>query len=265
MLVFAAITPHPPIVIPTIGKDNMKFVTKTVNAYRELGEDMYAARPDTIIVISPHGPMLQNAFAINLMPRFGANFEEFGDLVTWFTIPGDVGFTHQLKEHIETRYPVVLMSQEKLDHGVGVPLYFLTQNLNRNNVKLIPMSFSLLDYESHFEFGRALQEEIINDNRRIAVVASGDLSHKLTEHSPAGYNPKAKEFDEHLIQLIKKNDVAGILHLNRELVEEAAECGLRSIIILLGILNSMRVKPNIMSYEAPFGVGYLTASFTLGN
>lgn len=265
MLVFAGITPHPPIVVPTIGKDNLRFLTNTTNALRELGSELYAARPDTIIIISPHGSMLQNAFALNVMPEFLIDFEEFGDLITKFTISGDIGFSHHLKEQLETQLPVVLMSQEKLDHGVGVPLYFLTQNLDRKIIKCIPISFSLLDLNSHFEFGRKLQDEIINDTRRIAVIASGDLSHKLGKNSPAGYSPLAKDFDEELQQHIKDNDVTGILNMDRETIEEAAECGLRSFIILFGILNSIRYKTRILSYEAPFGVGYLTVNFEIDN
>ncbi len=265
MLVFSAITPHPTLLIPNIGKENQKFLEKTATAYRQLGEDIYAAQPDTLIIISPHGAMLQNAFMLNVMPKFTVDFEEFGDLLTKFTLCGDVGFSHHLKEQIETSIPVVLNSQERLDHGIGVPTYFLTENLDRERLKVLPVSYSLLDLDTHFQFGRKLQDEILNDNRRVAVVASADLSHRLSEHSPAGFSPRAKAFDDTLMALLYQNKVKEILAMDRDLVEEAAECGLRSITILLGILNTVRVKPQVLSYEAPFGVGYLTMNFQIDN
>lgn len=263
MLVFAAITPHPPILLPTIGKDNIRFLEKTSAAYRELGENLYAAQPDTIIIISPHGTMLQNAFSVNVMPSFHITFQEFGDLLTKFDIAGDVGLSHHIKEKIETKIPIVLTSQVELDHGVGIPLYFLTENLDRQKTKLIPISFSLLDLDTHFEFGRSLQEEILNNTKRIAVVASGDLSHRLSQHSPAGFSSRAKEFDNQLTALLTGGQASEVLHMDRGLIEDAAECGLRSIVILLGILNSVRTVPQVLSYEAPFGVGYLTVNYRI--
>lgn len=263
MLVFAGISPHPPLLIPEIGKENLKFVKKTTDALNKLAEELYASQPGTIIIISPHGPMMADAFVLNLSPRFEINFQDFGDLTTKIELTGDVGLTHHYKEILETKIPVVLTSQEKLDHGTGVPLYFLTQNLDRQKIKIIPGAYSLLDYDTHYQFGMKLQEDILNDTKRIAVVASGDLSHRLTPEAPAGYSHWAKKFDETLVKKIKEKDVKGILKLDQEFIEEAGECGLRSFIILFGILNSINFKPEVLSYEGPFGVGYLVANFRL--
>lgn len=265
MLVFAAITPHPSLLIPNIGKDNQKFLAKTATAYRQLAEELYATQPDTIIIISPHGSMRQNAFSFNVMPEFTISFEEFGDLLTKFTLAGDIGLSHHLKERIETQIPIVLNSQQALDHGIGVPAFFLTENLDRKRTKIIPISFSLLDLPTHFEFGRKLQEGILNDTRRIAVIASADLSHRLSEHSPAGFSPRARSFDDAITSYLYQNKVKEILTLDRDLIEEAAECGLRAITILLGIMNSVQSTPQVLAYEAPFGVGYLTLKYQIHN
>ena len=57
-----------------------------------------------------------------------------------------------------------------------------------------------------------------------------------------------------------KKDIKGILNLDLDFVEAAGECGLRSILILLGALDGLNWKPEILSYEAPFGVGYLVTN-----
>jgi len=89
------------------------------------------------------------------------------------------------------------------------------------------------------------------------VIASGDLSHRLSPSAPAGYSPKGEIFDNLLKELLSSKDTSGILNLDKELVEEAGECGLRSIMILLGILEKQNYKFKLLSYEAPFGVGYM--------
>ena len=263
MIVFSAITPHPPILIPEIGKDNLRFIEQTTKAMERLAEDMYAAKPETIVIISPHSPMLADAFTLNMSPTFEVQFKDFGDLSTKFTLNGDIQLIHHYKEILESQMKVVLINQSELDHGIGVPLHFLTKGLDLKKVKIVPMSFSLLDYNTHYEYGKKLQEDMINDTKRIAIIASGDLSHRLTEDAPAGYSHWAKKFDDTLIKSIKKKDIKTILNFDTDFVDEAGECGLRSIIILLGMLNSINYTPDIYSYEGPFGVGYLVANLKL--
>jgi MEMO1 family protein len=100
-----------------------------------------------------------------------------------------------------------------------------------------------------------------NTEENIVLVASGDLSHRLTAEAPSGYSPKGKEFDKFLINHLENNEVGEIINLDSSLVEEAGECGLRSIIILLGALSFSKYKFEKLSYEGPFGVGYLVGRF----
>lgn len=262
MLVFASICPHPPLLIPSVGRENLKQVKKTEGALRELEENFYAAKPDAIVIISPHSPMMSDFFTINTADNFEGDFQEFGDFATRLKFKSNISFAHHLKERLEDQnFPAVLSTIERLDHGILVPLYYLTKHTP--NILITPLSFSLLDYKVHFDFGRIISDEIHKTNQRIAVIASGDLSHRLTEAAPAGYSPQGKIFDKKLVELLQKNQIEEILNLNPELIEEVGECGLRSIIILLGILNRKKFEPEILSYEGPFGVGYLVANFKI--
>jgi len=125
------------------------------------------------------------------------------------------------------------------------------------------MSYSLLDFKTHYVFGQKLKEIIFSSNKKIALIASGDLSHRLTFDAPAGYSPQGRIFDEQLIKFLRKKAFKKIVNFDSSLVEEAGECGLRSILILLGVLDQVNYKPEILSYEGPFGVGYLVANFKL--
>jgi aromatic ring-opening dioxygenase LigB subunit len=262
MLTFAAITPHPPILIPTIGRENTKRIKKTAEAMEELEKKLFASKPDTIIVISPHGALLPDAFSINLNPEYVSNLEEFGDFSTKVKFKTNTALAFRIKELMEDKnIPLTMTSDGFLDHGAVVPLYFLTKRLP--NISVLPIGYSLLDFKTNFNFGDFLKEVILNEDKKIAVIASGDLSHRLTKDAPAGYSPRGKEFDDKLAELIANKNTAGVLKLDADLIETAGECGLRSILILLGLLERINYTPEILSYEGPFGVGYLVANFKL--
>jgi AmmeMemoRadiSam system protein A len=131
-------------------------------------------------------------------------------------------------------------------------------------VPLVPLTFSLMTLSDHFKFGQAIGRAAQRADKRVAVVASGDLSHRLIPSAPAGYDPMGEVFDRKLTEAIAGYDVAAILDLDEGLVDRAGECGLRSIVILLGALEGLEVKTDVLSYEGPFGVGYLVASLDVG-
>jgi len=258
-LVFSAIVPHPPLLIPPIGNENLEYLKKTNQAYQELEESLYVKKTETIIIISPHGIIQADSFTMNLSPEFEINFEEFSDFATKLKLAGDVGSGYKIRERMETKAPLQLISESNLDYGSGVPLYLLTQHLK--DVKIIPIYYSGLDLQAHYKFGQLLKREILVNKNRIAVIASGDLSHRLTKDAPAGYSPKGDKFDKKLIAYLKNNKTLEILKINKKLIYEAGECGLKSIIMLLGILEGIEYQPQLLSYEAPFGVGYLVMNY----
>jgi AmmeMemoRadiSam system protein B len=261
MLVFSAITPHPPLLIPAIGQDNLVRLKKTKAAMEKLAYEFYLAQPETAIIISPHGELMANAFTLNSVEKFNISFKKFGDFNTQLNFKGDVSLAYQIKEKLETKLPLQMISQSELDHGVGIPLYCLGQNMP--HLKIIPLGYCSADLNAHFNLGQELAEIIQKTPKRIALIASGDLSHCLTDNAPAPYSSSGKKFDQALIDLIKNKKNQEILHLEKNLIEEAAECGLKSIAILLGAVDNLNFTPEILSYESPFGVGYLVCDFKL--
>lgn len=260
-IVFSAIVPHSPILIPNVGKKNISQLKATSNSYLKLEQDLYASQAETIIIISPHGPLQEESFTLNLSQEFTGDFNEFGDLATKFSLAGDVGLAHKIREKMETQAPLQLMSEDKLDHGSAVPLYLLTQHLPK--IKIIPLYYSGLDLNAHYSIGQMIKNELLKSEIRIALVASGDLSHKLTKNAPAGYSPKGKKFDKKLIDKLLKKQTGEIIKFDHDFVADAGECGLKSIIIMLGILDGIKYEPQLLSYEAPFGVGYLVMNYKL--
>jgi AmmeMemoRadiSam system protein B len=146
-----------------------------------------------------------------------------------------------------------------LDHGALVPLYFPQAAGIKKPV--LPMAIAFMPLPKLFEFGKSLASTVKRMKRKVAVIASADMSHRLTPDAPAGYSPRGKEFDEKLVELVKNYDVNGILNFDPALAEEAGQDALWSIAVLLGALDGLKVKHEVLSYEGPFGVGYMVAAF----
>ncbi len=205
LIVFSSISPHPPIILPSVGsEEDRKQVKKTIESLEFLGKKLKEAKPDSIIISAPHP-----------------------------------------------------------DWGFNVPLHFLAKDFKG---KIETVLTGMESPEFYFEEGKKLYKKfkIENLKLKIAVVASGDLSHCLKEDGPYGFHPDGPKFDKDLIEALKKKDVEKILKLD-DLYPEAGECGLRSFCFLLGILEESGINywPEILSYEGPFGVGYLVVDFKL--
>lgn len=254
------LSPHPPILIPEIGQENTKKVEKTIKALNFLEEKLFQEKPETILIISPHGPIFSDAFNSNQEQNLEGNFSLFGETTINLKFKNDLNFVQQIKQGIKKEnIPLKIISQKNLDHGSLVPLYFLAKRLKLASI--IPIGFSFLDLETHFHFGKILAEEIAKSGKKISVIVSGDLSHRLSINAPAGYSAIAKKFDQKLISFLEKNNWQEILNLDPDLIEEAGECGLRSIVIGCGIAQIQNLSFQFLNYESPFGVGYLTGYF----
>jgi len=260
MLKSAYICPHPPLLIPSIGQNNLSKINSTVEAMSKLGNEIKKSEIETIVIISPHGPMQMGFMSVLGAKHLEGDFLQFGDN-TSMSFENNLDLGLNIKKIADTRnIPVeIINSGTALDHGAMVPLYFLTKH--NPNIKIVLITFSYLDYEKHFKFGEVIYEVIESIDEKIALVASGDLSHRLIPDAPAGYSLRGKEFDELLIKLLENNNTREILNLDSNLTEEAGECGLRSIIISLGALSNLEYKFEKLSYEGPFGVGYLVGKF----
>jgi len=262
MLLRAIFTPHPPVLIPSIGKKALAKVQKTVRALEKLQTKLTKDNPETIILVSPHGPHSPSGFPVLASEALEGNFGNYGDPSIVATFQNDA----YLLSMIEKRTSAAGLSLDQLrdpflDHGTLVPLHYLLTNLPRT--KLIPFGYFDTNRQTNFQFGQVLGKTLKEADTNAVFVASGDLSHRLTKEASEGFSPKAKEFDEIVIKAIKKKDPQPILDMDQTLIEEAGQCGLNSLIILLGILQNFDYKIDILSYETPFGVGYLTVDFEI--
>ncbi|MBN2204086.1 MAG: hypothetical protein JW767_03590 [Thermoleophilia bacterium] len=249
------ICPHPPLLIPEIGGDALSEVAATVQGMHRLAADV--GEPETLVVISPHAPATGDTHLAKVGARLSGDFGAFGCPQVALSFENDLPFVELLLALAggDGAVRVEPTTDEVLDHGVLVPLYFLPQ------ARLVSLSI-VGRYGEHRALGRLVRRCAEELGRDVLFVASGDLSHRLTRSAPAGYDPRGREFDERIVELVRAGDFTGLTTLDRDLVRAAGECGLRSLIALGGFLGDDATDhPEVYSYEGPYGVGYLVARF----
>lgn len=271
-IVIAALSPHPPLIVPAVGRGEEEKVTATVRAMAEMARCVVAAKPDVMVLISPHAQLyrdavvaLATATVVGSLAEFGAPDEryEFGTdeaLVDLIVAEAATVGVRVLKVDRTTRRQYEVSAG--LDHGMMVPLHYL--RAAGLTTPLVPMGMAICPPDQLYRFGQALALAAVRSGKRVALIASGDLSHHLTADAPAGYDPRGVEFDRELMQALGDGDVVRIVTLDRGLIDAAGECGYRPVVEMLGALDGHRVAVDILSYEGPFGVGYGVAVLTPG-
>lgn len=262
MIKFAAIVPHPPLIIPGIGNEQDRTKVKnTIDAMENLSEKIADAEIDTIIIISPHGTIYPDRMNVWSGGEFYGNFDEYKNNKINFDFISDDTLAEKITDTAESQGIKINEYREnfKLDHGVTVPMYYLKQHL-ADDVTMVPMNYSMSDRLHHYGFGQIIAETLELDqfkDKNVAIIASGDLSHRLLE------SEEARTFDKSLINDLNNKNFHAILDYDEDIIEDAGECAYRSILILLGAIEKYQYEPKILSYEGPLGIGYLVANFEL--
>jgi AmmeMemoRadiSam system protein A/AmmeMemoRadiSam system protein B len=260
-LVFSGIAPHPPIMVPEVGREAIGEVRQSISAMEELTKRVIANQAETVILISPHAPLDPYAFVAYQDLELRADFANFRAPKVQLTAALDQELLNAIaKRGAEENYTVVGIPNAKLDHGSAVPLYFLQRNGWWG--KVVVLGYSFLSNEDHLRFGSCIGRAVRDVSRPIALIASGDLSHRLKPEAPAGFNPTAYIFDDEIVDALRSNNPERIVQINQHLRELAGECGYRSMLIAVGATRELPRSCEVLNYEAPFGVGYMVAQLT---
>ena len=268
----AYLMPHPPIIMKEVGKGEEKKIQKTSDAMLLVARDIKEKKPAALIMVTPHGPLFSDAVAISVKPELTGNMGMFGAKHVKFTKENHLDLTNKILQFARLReFPCGMVNQDlareydlslELDHGTMVPLYFIDQEYI--HYKLVHITYGLLPREDLYAFGKIIQEAIDELSENVVIIASGDLSHRLSKDAPGGYHPSGKVFDEKFLSLLEGGDIEEFFSLERSLSEEAGECGLRAVDIMLGACDGYEISPKVLSYEGPFGVGYGVVQMNLG-
>ena len=261
-IVAAFMVPHPPMIVPDVGRGSEKQIEKTIKAYERVADQIAALKPETIIVSSPHCVMYSDYFHIS--PGSGAvgSFADFGVPQVKF----DVSYDEELVKVIcaraeEAGFPAGTLGEKRaeLDHGTMVPLWFILKKYK--DFKLVRTGLSGYDLLKHYEYGTMIKDAVESLGRRVVYVASGDLSHKLQSYGPYGFAKEGPEYDKRIMDVCSGARFGELFDFGENFCEKAAECGHKSFVIMAGALDGKAVEAMQYSHEDVTGVGYGICSF----
>ncbi len=266
------ILPHPPILVPEVGKGEGEKASATIKACERAADEISKAAPATIILTSPHGPIFQDFIHISTSARLAGDFSRFGAARVRLEFDNNLPLVNRIIEIgnaqgiycggldnvLAKKYNI----SKELDHGALVPLYFVARKYA--GFKLVHISIAGMPYKELYKFGKCIAQAVQESGEKAVFIASGDLSHKLMAEGPYGFDKKGPEFDRMLVESLQPAMPEKLLSMDEGFCEAAGECGLRSFIIMFGALDGYEIKSEVYSYEGPFGVGYSVAAFEPG-
>lgn len=253
----AVMVPHPPLIIPEVGLGQEKEIQSTIDAYHQAAAEIASWKPETVVVLSPHSIMYADYFHISPGKGAEGNFRQFRAPQVKIRVEYDTEFVSLLEQEAEAGdLPAGTLGERDrfLDHGTMIPLWFL--NHYYRDYKVVRIGLSGLPFSRHYMLGQCIRKTAELLDRRIAVIGSGDLSHKLKADGPYGFSKEGPEYDNRIMEVMGRGDFGQLFDFTEEFCEKAAECGHRSFVILAGTLDRTAVKTEKLSHEGPFGVGY---------
>ncbi|MCR5613358.1 AmmeMemoRadiSam system protein A [Treponema sp.] len=261
-IVAAFMVPHPPMIVPDVGRGSEKQIAKTIKAYEKVADEIAALKPETIIISSPHSVMYADYFHISPGADAAGSFAEFGAPQVKFDVEYDEELIKLLSERAEREYfPAGTLGEKRpeLDHGTMVPLWFILEKYK--DFKLVRTGLSGLDLLKHYEYGMMIKDAVESLGRRVVYVASGDLSHKLQDYGPYGFAEEGPLYDKRIMEICSGARFGELFDFDESFCDKAAECGHRSFVIMAGALDGKSVEAVQYSHEDVTGVGYGICSF----
>lgn len=256
-IVGAVMVPHPPLIIPEVGRGGEKQIQKTTDAYNEAGKLVARLNPETIVVCSPHTVMYYDYFHISPGKKAKGSFARFRAGNVKIQTDYDTEFVSHLCDMADAEeFPAGTLGERdaQLDHATMIPLYFIQKYYT--DFKTVRVGLSGLPFAQHYRLGMMIQKAAQDLDRRVVFVGSGDLSHKTRDYGPYGFVEEGPEYDQKIMDSMGRAAFGELLEFDENFCERAAECGHRSFVMLGGSLDGLSVSASRLSLEEVTGVGY---------
>ena len=258
-LSYGCVVPHSPNLVPEVGGEAAKACARTREAMTELGYIICEERQaKNCVVVSPHSPFLPEAFGVWEGKKLKGSMERFQAP----EISLEVKVSTELAEAIvdvaqRMELPIGRLRKDwELDRGVTVPCIFM---IKTDETNVVPVAISMLGWDEHWLFGTAIAKAAEQVSGDTVIIASSNLSHRITNDAPHGYSASGAEFDGLIRDAFTNGRLRELLDIPQDLCREASECGFAPLLVLGGAFDGRGVKGRILSYETPFGIGYLVA------
>ena len=256
--------PHPPLIVPEVGRGEERVVKATIDAYEKAAEHVAALKPETIVISSPHTILYGDYFHISPGKGAKGSLKQFNAPQVKISVEYDTDFVDALCSYADLAgFPAGTFGERdaSLDHGTMVPLYFI--NRHYTSYRLVRIGLSGLSLAEHYRLGRMIAKRADELDRRVVYVASGDLSHKLRAEGPYGFAKEGPEYDERIMDVMGSGDFYKLFDFDEGFCEKAAECGHRSFVMMAGAFDRTALDIKRLTHEDVTGVGYGVCLYTV--
>lgn len=256
-IVSAIMVPHPPLILPKIGKGEEKKIAEIDEAYQKAAKLIADSNPDTVVIISPHAPAWLDYIQISSGKKAYGDMRAFGDFEDAFEIEYDEELAREISKLAEENgIPAGTKGRQEreLDHGTMVPLYYLKPLLP--DAKYIRIGIGGVDNLDHYETGMMIKKAAEKLGRKVAVVASGDLSHCQKAGTNYGFKACGPAYDEKIMEIMSNAEFERLLEMSDQEADEAMVCGQKPFCVLAGTMDGSKPESEGLAHSAYFGVGY---------
>ena len=172
--------PHPPVIVPEVGRGHERDASVTVNGIERLTELISEKRPESLLILSPHQPYVPASLSLNGAPLLKGSFAPFGVS----SVSLEMNTSAKLRPLAEYLDSSGITTSERNfsdsnltgDHGTLVPLYFMRKAWRKRGLELpdvVVASPIGLGPEKSLKLGEALAS--FDDGSSWGLLASGDL------------------------------------------------------------------------------------------
>jgi aromatic ring-opening dioxygenase LigB subunit len=269
-LVYACIAPHGGEIVPRLAGKRLSLFSPTRRGMRVLAKEMKEAGPQTIVVATPHNLRLRKHIGV-VTSEYSSGRVAEGKKEIRLRAQCDIGFAKKVVAGAEAKgLPVVSanygalegpMSDLAMDWGTLIPLWFLLRGTGLKSRVVIVTPSRGIPLRQNYDFGRTIAEAAQQEKKRVAFVASADQAHAHLKDGPYGFDRRAAEYDEMVVEAVRRGRLRSLMRLKAAFVEGAKPDSLWQLAVLAGALSVVPMEGRLVSYQVPTYYGMLCASF----
>ena len=251
----AVLMPHAPVLVPELAGERLTQVENTVAAMRKLAQRVMSHQPRALVLVSPHSPRRKRAFGVWTTERHEGSLARFNAPDLAVNLPNDRTMITELMTASDVcGVDLWFIEDGELDHGAVVPLWFMQEAGWSGPTTIVSLKD---EADGGLEkLGRTIAKAAARRGGVVALIASGDMSHRLLPGAPCGYHPDARMFDDEFIRMVDGGNAPGLFDFDRGLRGLAGEDVVDSTVVALAAVDNDMRGHQVLSYEGPFGVGY---------
>ena len=269
-LVFAGICSHGPGITGRASMADPALRVPFHAAYRDMAGQLAAARPDALVIVAAEH--FANFF-MNNMPAFAMGMADYYDgpiedpewlKIPRTRVPGNAALSLSLITRIMQSVDLAFAEEWKFDHGIMVPLSFLTPDFT---LPIVPANINcqgppLTPLHRAWAFGQALRAAIDAVPQRLALIGTGGISHWPATPDAGKIN---EAWDRDFLNRWARNDREALLSYTDTATYRDAGQGGFEIRTLISIAAAAHGRGQVQHYSPIpiFSLGCFTATMSV--